>query len=330
HPRGPGGAPGDGRLGPGGAPGGDGDPQSARRSGGAGGRPAARPRHRRAAGPAREAHGRRIAATQGGIVDHRTLGRTGLRVSVLGFGCGNVGGLMIRGAPAERERAVARALELGVTFFDTAADYGDGLSEQHLGEALRTLRPECVVATKVRLDPAGLRDPGAAIARSLDRSLRRLGRERVDLLQLHNPIRAAPRDGEPAAADVLARILPAIEALRRAGKVGFVGITALGDTPALHAVLDAGAADTAQVCLNLLNPSAAFPVPPGFPAQDFGRLAQRAARAGTGVIVIRALAGGALSGELGRHPIAAPGVEPIASGPDYATDVARARRLLAA
>ncbi len=263
-------------------------------------------------------------------MEYRALGRTGLRVSALGFGCGNVGGLMIRGAPAERERAVARALELGVTFFDTAADYGDGLSEQHLGEALRTLRPECVVATKVRLDPAGLRDPGAAIARSLDRSLRRLGRERVDLLQLHNPIRAAPRDGEPAAADVLARILPAIEALRRAGKVGFVGITALGDTPALHAVLDAGAADTAQVCLNLLNPSAAFPVPPGFPAQDFGRLAQRAARAGTGVIVIRALAGGALSGELGRHPIAAPGVEPIASGPDYATDVARARRLLAA
>ncbi|HZS33484.1 MAG TPA: aldo/keto reductase [Methylomirabilota bacterium] len=262
-------------------------------------------------------------------MDHRTLGRTGLRVSVLGFGCGNVGGLMIRGAPAERERAVARALELGVTFFDTAADYGDGLSEQHLGEVLRALRPECVVATKVRLDPAGLRDPGVAVARSLDRSLRRLGRERVDLLQLHNPIRAVGHEGEPGVADVLERLLPAIEAARRAGKVGFVGITALGDPAALEAVLDAGVADTAQVCLNLLNPSAAFAVPAGFPAQDFGRVAERAWRAGTGVIVIRVLAAGALSGDLRRHPIAAPGVEPIASGPDYATDVGRARTLMA-
>jgi L-galactose dehydrogenase/L-glyceraldehyde 3-phosphate reductase len=50
----------------------------------------------------------------------RALGRTGLRISALGFGCGNVGGLMVRGAPAERERAVARALELGVNYFDTA------------------------------------------------------------------------------------------------------------------------------------------------------------------------------------------------------------------
>jgi aryl-alcohol dehydrogenase-like predicted oxidoreductase len=100
--------------------------------------------------------------------------------------------------------------------------------------------------------------------------------------------------------------------------VGFVGITALGDPAALEAVLDAGVADTAQVCLNLLNPSAAFAVPAGFPAQDFGRVAERAWRAGTGVIVIRVLAAGALSG-----------VEPIASGPDYATDVGRARTLMA-
>jgi aryl-alcohol dehydrogenase-like predicted oxidoreductase len=57
-----------------------------------------------------------------------TLGRTGLEVSVLGFGCGAVGGLMVRGNPADQERAVARAVELGINYFDTAAMYGNGES----------------------------------------------------------------------------------------------------------------------------------------------------------------------------------------------------------
>jgi aryl-alcohol dehydrogenase-like predicted oxidoreductase len=81
------------------------------------------------------------------------------------------------------------------------------------------------------------------------------------------------------------------------------------------------------VCFNLLNPSAGVAVPPGFPGQDFDRLLTRTRAATMGVVVIRVLAGGALSGELARHPIAVPSVEPIASGPDYATDVHRARAL---
>jgi len=64
----------------------------------------------------------------------RTLGRTGLEVSGLGFGCGAVGGLMIKGAAADQERAVARALELGINYFDTAAMYGNGESERNLAE----------------------------------------------------------------------------------------------------------------------------------------------------------------------------------------------------
>ena len=59
-------------------------------------------------------------------MEMRTFGRTGLQVSILGFGCGAVGGLMVRGAPADQERAVARALETGVNYFDTAAMYGNG------------------------------------------------------------------------------------------------------------------------------------------------------------------------------------------------------------
>ena len=59
-------------------------------------------------------------------MDYRTLGRTGLKVSALAFGCGDVGGLMVRGAPADRERAIARAVELGINYLDTAPSYGSG------------------------------------------------------------------------------------------------------------------------------------------------------------------------------------------------------------
>jgi len=260
-------------------------------------------------------------------MEYRMLGRTNLRVSALGFGCGNVGGLMIRGTRAERERAVARALDLGVNFFDTAPLYGDGVSEEHLGEVLAALRPQCLVATKVRLGEPGLVDPGQAVTRSLETSLRRLRRDRVDLLQLHDPVRMARAGGEPGVPEVLERILPAFEALRRAGKVGFVGMTAIGDTPAVHRVIDAGAVDSAQVPFNLLNPSAGVTVPVGFPGQDLDRLLDLTRAQRMGVVVIRVLAAGALSGEMTRHPIAVPTVDPIASGPDYATDVSHARVL---
>src|ERR671923_342919 len=82
----------------------------------------------------------------------RVFGRSGLRISILGFGCGAVGGLMVRGAPADQERAVARALEVGVNYFDTAVQYGDGESEKNLGRVLQTLKPaNAVVGTKVRV-----------------------------------------------------------------------------------------------------------------------------------------------------------------------------------
>jgi len=259
----------------------------------------------------------------------RNLGKTGLTVSTLGFGCGNVGGLIIRGTPAERERAVARAIELGINYFDTAPSYGDGQSEQNLGQVLRALKPKVYVGTKFRIDANDLADIPGAVARSLDASLRRLGLERVDLLQLHNHIELARSRGAVSLKDVLGEIVPAVRKLVQQGKVGFCGITALGATPALHQAIDSGAIDTAQVCYNLLNPSAGVAVPPGFPAQDFGGLLGRTRERRMGVIVIRALAAGALSGVEARHPIAVPSVDPIATAPDYRTDVARAQLLQA-
>src|SRR5256712_2335334 len=260
-------------------------------------------------------------------MESRSLGKTGLTVSALGFGCGNVGGLIIRGTVAERERAVARAMELGVNYFDTAPSYGDGESERNLGQVLKALRARVHVGTKFRLDPPDLGDIPGAVARSLDASLRRLRPERVDLLQLHHRIEMARGGGALSLGDVLSEVVPAVQKLRQQGKVGFCGITALGETTALHRALDAGALDTAQVCYNLLNPSAGVVVPPGFPAQDFGGLLGRARERRVGVIVIRALAAGALSGIETRHPVAVPTVDPIATAVDYGTDVARARLL---
>jgi aryl-alcohol dehydrogenase-like predicted oxidoreductase len=257
----------------------------------------------------------------------RALGRTGLTVSVLGFGCGAVGGLMVRGSPADRERAVAMAIDAGVTYFDTAPQYGAGASETHLGEVLARVKPDVRVGTKVRLAEAEKADIGAAIAAGMEASLRRLGRDHVDLFQLHNPITIADGPGALTADRVLGEVVPAFERLVAAGKTRFFGITAIGDSEAVLRVVDSGRMFTGQVSYNLLNPSAGAPLPPGYPAQDYGRLLERMRDAGMGAIGIRALAGGALSGEADRHPIASPPPEPIGSAGSYAADLARARRL---
>src|ERR1051325_6498548 len=152
----------------------------------------------------------------------RAFGRSGMRLSVLGFGCGAVGGLMVRGDPADQQRAIARAIDAGVNYFDTAVLYGDGLSEKNLGRALRALKPEgVVVGTKVRVPPgAPIAD---AVTTSLDGSLARLGLERVDILHLHNPVTGAGGGSALSIAQVLDDVVPAFERLRREGKIGFLG-----------------------------------------------------------------------------------------------------------
>jgi len=253
-------------------------------------------------------------------MEMRPLGASGLHVSVLGFGCGAVGGLMVRGEARDQERAVAYAIELGVTYFDTAPGYGDGASESNLGRALGLARPEVVVGTKFHA-AAGA---AAGIAASLEASLRRLGRERVDLLQLHNPVSASGAAGTIRPDVVISEVLPALQALREQGKFRVAGFTAVGETAALHRVLAASGWGAAQIPFNLLNPSASRVVPASMPAQDYAGTLEAAHAAGIGAIAIRTLAGGALSASEARHPLGAAMVEPIGSGPDYATDARRA------
>ena len=84
---------------------------------------------------------------------------------------------------------IARALEAGVNYFDTAVQYGDGASESNLGRVFQKLRPTgAIVGTKVRLPPSDFRRIGAAVGKSLEGSLVRLRMERVDILHLHNAI----------------------------------------------------------------------------------------------------------------------------------------------
>lgn len=256
----------------------------------------------------------------------RKLGKTGLEVSLLTFGCGAVGGLMTKGTAAEQERAFAHALESGVNLFDTAPQYGDGASERNLGRILKATKADVIVGTKIRLSVADKAGIGAAIARAMDESLARLGRDHVDLYQLHNRITVDGKDQDLSVETVLGEVVPAIEKLRAAGKTRFLGITSLGDTAALHAVSKAGVLNTGQVVFNMLNPSTGHAAPAGLPGQDYARLLETMRDAGMGSIGIRILAGGALSGTEARHPHGSPKVEPIGSGSTYAVDVARARR----
>src|ERR1700758_583634 len=259
----------------------------------------------------------------------RAFGRTGMQLSVLGFGCGAVGGLMVRGDPADQERTVARAIAAGVNYFDTAVQYGNGESEKNLGRVLQTLKPSnAIVGTKVRLPPGDFGRIADAVTTSLEGSLARLRLDHVDIFPLHNEITKTGGGSALSVQQVLEDVVPAFERLRQQGKTRFLGMTAVGDTAALHRVIDARAFDSAQVVYNMLNPSAAVGLPRNYPAQDYGRLFDHTRAAGVGVVGIRVLAGGALSGSAMRHAIAGPPPQPIGSALSYDADVVRARRLM--
>src|SRR6201988_2977999 len=259
----------------------------------------------------------------------RVFGRTGMKLSVLGFGCGAVGGLMVRGNAADQERTVARAIDSGVNYFDTAVQYGDGQSEKNLGRVLQKLKPANVaVGTKVRVPPGEFGRIADAVTLSFEGSLARLGLERVDIFHLHNPVTGTGDGSALSVRQVLGDVVPAFERLRAQGKIRFLGMTAIGDPAALRQVTAPRVFDSAQIVYNMLNPSASEPLPPNYPAQDYGRLFDSTQAAGVGVVGIRVLAGGALSGSTERHPIAGPAPEPIGSAMSYDADVDRARRLM--
>ena len=153
-----------------------------------------------------------------------------------------------------------------------------------------------------------------AIRASMEQSLKRLKQDSVDLYQLHNTL-AANSDGDVfSAKEVLQDVVPVFEQLQREGKTRFLGFTANGETDAIHALLNSGHFDGAQIFYNVLNPTAGESMPDKYPAQDYRGALAIASDKDIGSIGVRVLAGGALTGTKFRHPLGMQDVAPIGSG----------------
>lgn len=230
---------------------------------------------------------------------YRTLGATGIKVSAVAFGAGPVSGLMTGSDFAAQCETVQRALDVGINWFDTAPGYGAGASETNLGRVLAELGAanRVHIATKVRVPPEALDDPGGYVRRSAEESLERLRVPRVTLLQLHNGITLA-RGAEPASitpADILDgnSLLLALAELQEDGLVEFIGLTGTGHASAMRDVVRLGAFDTIQVPFNALNPTAGVSTPLEGET-DYGNIIRHCSETGMGVFAIRVFAGGAL------------------------------------
>ena len=150
---------------------------------------------------------------------YRTLGRTGLQVSVVGYGASPLGAEFGRIDPEEGRRAVHHAIACGINYFDVAPYYGRTLAETRLGEFLEDKRHQVILATKVgRYDIDHFDFSARCVVSSVDESLRRLRTDVIDVIQIHD-IEYGDR------AQIVHETLPALYSLVEAGKVRFVGIT---------------------------------------------------------------------------------------------------------
>ena len=243
----------------------------------------------------------------------RRLGRTGLLVSEVGFGGAGIGHVWGRTTDAECIAAVRRAVALGINFFDTSPMYGDGRSEENLGQGLLGLREHVYVASKVRLrSEADISDMAGAVRQSVEQSLRRLRTDVIDVLQVHHQlgreggqyvaaVGPPPRYAYRLTSDQALELGSAMQRMVAAGKVRFLGITAWdGHSAVVEPLLASGVFHTAQILYNLLNRTAAVPPPATFDGLDQGRSIAAALRHDVGIVGIRAHAAGALVDRLDR------------------------------
>jgi L-glyceraldehyde 3-phosphate reductase len=238
-------------------------------------------------------------------VQYRTIGNSGLVVSEIAFGCGGNAGLMVRGRPDEQVAIVGRALELGVTYFDNAPDYGDGIAETNLGRVLKALAVRPVLNTKVEIRKENLDDVAGHVVRSAEGSLQRLGVDHVDMLQIHNgPSRADPKlEGRSYTQLSLDHFLQpggaldGIERLKRAGKIGYAGFICRGnDAEEVRQLLDTGMFHLINVPYTLFNPTAGRPKPKGLKVdKDFGDVISFAHAHGAAAAIYSPLASGYLT-----------------------------------
>jgi aryl-alcohol dehydrogenase-like predicted oxidoreductase len=212
----------------------------------------------------------------------RTLGRTGLEVTALGFGA-----MELRGTPAgprisddEAGRLLNTVLDEGITFIDTSIDYGR--SEELIGKYVSHRRPEYVLASKCGCVPgapmgAGHVHTAANIRAGVEHSLRTLKTDHLDLVQFHRSLTREEFEADGALAEALA--------LRDEGKVRFVGVS--GVLPALEEQIGMGAFDAFQIPYSALQ-------------REYENIITRASSAGAGIIIRGGVARGAPDDWQGR------------------------------
>jgi aryl-alcohol dehydrogenase-like predicted oxidoreductase len=208
-------------------------------------------------------------------MEYVTLGRTGLKVSVAGLGCGGFSrlGLGTGKSTAEAVALVRQALDLGVNLLDTAAAYG---TEGVVGEAIKSVpRDGVVIATKAWIPRGEGRRAAERAVEGLDNSLRRLGTDYVDLFQLHG---VAPEAYEQAR-EVIA---PALMKERAKGKLRHLGVTETASDDPEHEMLqravEDGAWDVVMVAFHMMHQNARTKVFPRTIANGVGTLLMFAVR----------------------------------------------------
>ena len=213
------------------------------------------------------------------------LGRTGVTVSRLGFGGAPAGlaNYLNPYSPEDKQQreqvmaAIQKAVELGVTYFDTAPGYGGGASETIYGDALAGVTTPVFVATKINRNEANVRA-------TIEASLTRLRRDQLDLVQIHGssytPQLAASILGEQG-------LLAQLEALRDEGLIRFLGFTSEDNNTAIYQFIGSGRFHVMQICYNLLHQHAYEPTRP------FGSILE-ADKQGMGVVTMRTLTSGIL------------------------------------
>ena len=180
---------------------------------------------------------------------HRAFGSTGIQVSEIIFGAGAVGGIIIHKDDATKREAMRRAFAGGINWVDTAAQYGNGKSEEALAWLLPESGADPYLSTKFGLPTDNLHDIPRQIEESLTASLARLKRSSVDLLQLHNRIGSKPGGRVMTVEQVLGKngVADGLERLREKGLIRHMGITAIGEAPRVCEVLASRRFDSAQV-----------------------------------------------------------------------------------
>jgi aryl-alcohol dehydrogenase-like predicted oxidoreductase len=215
-------------------------------------------------------------------MEYRKFGQTGIEISAIGFGCWEIGGGYGSIEEAGFIRAVNRALDLGINCFDTAEAYGFGASEKSLAKALGSRRKEAIITTKFGVgypDAPGYRDgTPKRVAASIEKSLKCLGTDYVDVYLVHWPDRATPFD----------QTMRALDDLVKQGKVRAVGLSNFRLSE-IEACMTARRVDGVQYCWNMFDRRMQKDIFPYCREQNIG------------VMAYGSLAYGMLTGTLGEE-----------------------------